>query len=203
MKRGFALSLLVSLAPLALAASPSLAVTYKFNESSGTVKWLGKKVAGQHDGVVKLKEGSLDTAAKGEKGRFVIDMASIENVDLKDSAEYKKKLEEHLKSPDFFNVEKFPQATLVIKDLKPDAKDKTLYTAKGDLTIKGITKPIEMPATIVEKDGKASIKSSFKINRIEWDIRYNSGKFFDPKQLGDKMIDDQVQFDVNLEGTKA
>lgn len=202
MKHGFALSLLVSLAPLAF-SQQGLAVTYKFGENSGSIKWLGKKVSGQHDGLVKLKEGALDPEAKGEKGRFVIDMTSIENIDLKDSAEYKKKLEDHLKSADFFNVEKYPQATLVIKELKPDAKDKTLYTAKGDLTIKGITKPVEMPATIVEKDGKATVKSSFKVNRLDWDIRYNSGKFFDVKKLGDKIIDDQVQFDVNLEGNKA
>ncbi len=203
MKRGFAYGLFLTLAPLAFSASQALAVTYKFSESGSTIKWLGKKVAGAHDGQVKLKEGTLDLESKGEKGRFVIDMSSIENIDLKAQAEYKKKLEDHLKSADFFNVEKFPQATLVLKDLKPNPNDKTQYTAKGDLTIKGITKPVEMPATIVEKDGKASVKSSFKINRLDWDIRYNSGKFFDVKQLGDKMIDDQVQFDIDLQGNKA
>ena len=198
MKASVLAGLLISVAPLL--AWEASAAPYKFTSEDSTVKWVGKKVAGNQDGTVKLKEGTLDLAAKGDKGRFVIDLKSIENSDLKGQDEWKKKLEDHLKSPDFFNVEKFPEATLVVKDLKADAKDKTKYSAKGDLTIKGITKPVSFPVTIVEKDGKASVESALKINRLEWDIRYNSGKFFDPKQLGDKLIDDEIEFDVKLNG---
>jgi polyisoprenoid-binding protein YceI len=192
-----------SLVSLALAWSLQLsAAPYQFDASDSTIKWVGKKIAGQHNGEVKLKEGSLDPQAKGEKGKFVIDLTTIESHDLKGQDEWKGKLEGHLKSADFFNVEKFPQAVLVLKELKPDAKDKTKYEAKGDLTIKGITKSITVPATIVEKDGKATVNSKFKINRLDWDIRYNSGKFFDPKQLGDKMISDDVEFEVQLNSKK-
>lgn len=183
-----------------LVAMEASAAVYKFAADGSTVTWVGKKVSGQHDGTVKLKEGTLDPAAKGEKGRFVIDMKTIDCSDLKGQDEWKKKLEDHLKSADFFNVDKFPEASLVVKELAADAKDKTKYTAQGDLTIKGITKPISFPATIVEKDGKVNVKSEFKVNRIDWDVRYNSGKFFDPKQLGDKLIYDDIEFKVDLSG---
>jgi polyisoprenoid-binding protein YceI len=180
----------------------SFAAVYKINPTESTVKWVGKKVSGQHDGVVRIKDGTFDPEGKQDKGRFVIDMASIENVDMKGQDEYKKKLEDHLKSDDFFSVSKHPEATLVLKTLKSDPKDKTKYEAAGELTIKGITKPVTMPATIVEKDGKVQVQSEFKINRINWDVRYNSAKFFDVKKLGDKLINDDIEFAVNLVGEK-
>jgi len=164
--------------------------------NSNTLKWTGTKLAGAHDGTVKLKEGKLDLDGKAEKGRFVFDMKSIQNSDLK--GEWKTKLEDHLKSADFFDVQKHPEAVLVIRELKADAKDKTKYEAKGDLTIKGITKPMTFPATITQEKGKTLVNAKFTLNRLDWDIRYNSGKFFDPKALGDKLILDDIGFESVL-----
>ncbi len=197
--------LVASFASLGLTWSlSSYAAAYKISPAESTVAWIGKKeiVQSQHDGVIKIKDGVLDLDGKQEKGRFVFDMASIENVDLKDKPDMKKKLEDHLKSDDFFGISKHPEATLVLKSLKPDAKDKTKYEATGDLTIKGITKPVTIPAKIVEKDGKVQVESKFSINRLDWDIRYNSPKAFDIKALGDKAIKDNVDFDVKLVGQK-
>ncbi|MCX6131940.1 MAG: YceI family protein, partial [Proteobacteria bacterium] len=131
-----------------------------------------------------------------DKGRFLFDMKSIQDTDL--TGEWKAKLEGHLKSPDFFNVEKFPEAVLVVKELKQDAKDKTHYEVKGELTVKDITKPVSIPATISQEKGKTKVSAKFTINRLDWDIRYNSGKFFDPKVLGDKLILDDLDFEVAL-----
>jgi polyisoprenoid-binding protein YceI len=164
--------------------------------NSNTLKWTGTKLAGAHDGTVKLKEGKLDLNGKADKGRFVFDMKSIQNSDLQ--GEWKTKLEDHLKSADFFDVQKHPEAVLVIKELKADAKDKTKYEAKGDLTIKGITKPLTFPATITQEKGKTLVNAKFTLNRLDWDIRYNSGKFFDPKALGDKLILDDIGFESVL-----
>jgi polyisoprenoid-binding protein YceI len=184
----------------------SFASAYKIDPAQSTVKWESKKVVkqlGGHDGVIKIKEGTIDLNGKQEKGRFVIDMTSIENMDLAEKdPEGKKKLEKHLKSDDFFSVAKHPEATLVLKSLKPDPKEKTQYEAAGDLTIKGITKPVTFPATITEKDGKVTVDSKFAINRTEWDVRYNSKKFFDLKKLGDRAIEDDINFKVDLVGQK-
>ena len=79
------------------------AATYTF-DNSNAIHWVAKKVVGGHNGEVKLIEGKLDLESKTEKGRFVLDMKSINSQDL--TGEWKTKLESHLKSADFFEVEK-------------------------------------------------------------------------------------------------
>ncbi len=180
---------------LFFASSSVFAASYQF-DGSNSLKWTAKKLAGEHQGDVKLKDGTLNLDGKSDKGRFVFDLKSINNTDL--NGEWKAKLEGHLKSPDFFNVDKFPEAVFVIKEAKQDPKDKSKYEVKGDLTIKDITKPVAFPATIKEEKGKALVTAKLTINRLDWDIRYNSGKFFDPKALGDKLILDDVNFAFDL-----
>ncbi|KAB2864196.1 MAG: STAS domain-containing protein [Exiguobacterium chiriqhucha] len=111
--------------------------------------WLGKKVTGQHNGTIDLKSGTLDVEGNTiHSGKFVIDMTSIKNVDLTD-AETNGKLIGHLKSDDFFSVEKYPEATLTITE-KAEFNGNTAHV-KGDLTIKGITNPVEFDVT---RDGQ-------------------------------------------------
>lgn len=158
--------------------------------SKSTLKWTGKKVTGEHYGTVKIKSGSLDLD-KGQ-GSFVIDMNSIDCEDL--SGEWKQKLEGHLKSPDFFNVAKYPESKFKLTKVKKESGDK--YTFTGDLTVKDITKPISFPVTVAKKGDMTTVAGKFTIDRLKWDIKYNSGKFFE--KLGDKMIYDDIHFDLNL-----
>jgi polyisoprenoid-binding protein YceI len=198
--------LVASFASLGLTwSASSFATTYKIDPAQSSVKWLGVKeilVESKHDGVVKIKEGTLDLAGTKEKGRFIIDMTSIESLDLKEKPDSKKKLESHLKSDDFFSVSKHPEAILVIKSLTPDPKVKADYEAAGDLTIKGITKPVNFKATITENADKVKAVSKFTINRLDWDVRYNSPKFLDLKTMGDKAIKNDIAFDIVLVGLK-
>jgi polyisoprenoid-binding protein YceI len=159
------------------------------NVSESTVTWKGYKVTGSHEGTIKLKSGHLEM--DGDKltgGEFVVDMTTIENSDL--DGESKGKLEGHLKSDDFFGVEKHPTASLVFTSAKPFNKNS--YTVTGDLTIKGITKPVTLVVSIFE--GKAT--ATVKIDRAEFDVRYGSGSFFD--NLGDKAIYDEFDLVVDL-----
>jgi polyisoprenoid-binding protein YceI len=184
-------------------SAASFAAAYKIDPAQSSVKWSGAKVVlGEHNGFVKIKEGTLDFDGKTEKGRFVIDMNSIECQDLKEKPDMKKKLEGHLKSDDFFSVSKHPEAVLVIKSLKPDAKDKSKYEASGDLTIKGATHPISFTAEVKEKTDKViKLKSDIEIKRTLWGVNYNSPSGgVDLKTLGDKAIKDEVQFKVELVG---
>ncbi|PJC61850.1 MAG: YceI family protein, partial [Flavobacteriales bacterium CG_4_9_14_0_2_um_filter_32_27] len=100
--------------------------------------------------------------------------------------EYKGKLEGHLNSPDFFDTQNHIIAILKINSTKKTKG--SIFTVKADLTIKGITKPIEFPATIEIKDGKVAAYAEVQVDRTLYDIKYGSGKFFEG--LGDKMIDD-------------
>lgn len=160
------------------------------------VKWVGKKVTGQHDGTLKIKSGSVEL--EGDEivgGEFVLDMTSISNLDIEDPT-WKAKLENHLKSDDFFNVEKFPEGKFKIT--KINKKSDTDIEINGDLTIKNITKPVVFLSNINKNDTAHSASAKTAINRTEWDIKYNSGKWFDPNQLGDKLIYDEIDIELNL-----
>lgn len=169
----------------------------KINTKVSSVEWVGKKVTGQHNGLITIKEGQLnlhDGHLSG--GKVVIDMSSITCTDLK-AEKGGKKLVGHLNSADFFDVANHETATLEITGAKKTEGNKHLVS--GKLTIKGITHPISFPATIEVKDGRLGAFAEVKVDRTLYDIKYNSGKFFDG--LGDKMIDDEfiIKFKIAAE----
>jgi polyisoprenoid-binding protein YceI len=165
------------------------AQTKKIDVKASTIKWVGKKVTGEHSGTVNFKEGAV--VLKGKKlvgGSFTVDMTSLTSTDL--TGEYQGKLNGHLKADDFFGTEKYPTATLVIKTIGTKSKD--LYTATADLTIKGITKPVTFDIAVNEN----TATTAFKVDRTKYDIKYGSGSFFDG--LGDKTIKDEFELAVSL-----
>jgi polyisoprenoid-binding protein YceI len=116
-------------------------------------------------------------------------MTSLISTDLEGDS--KAKLEGHLKSDDFFSVEKHPTSTLVFTNVKSTGKNS--YEVTGDLTIKGITKPITFDVSIYGNKATATAK----IDRAEYNVRYGSGSFFD--NLGDKTIYDEFDLVVDLQ----
>ncbi len=178
-------------------AAPAAEMKVAFDPATSIIKWHGKKVTGKHDGEIKITEGSLSMAGEELKGgEFTIDMGSITDTDLTDAA-YNKKLITHLKSDDFFNVEKFPTAVLKIKNAKSvHGFTGPTYEVTADLTIKGKTNEVKFPAMIKTKDGKTTATANITIDRTKWDIKYGSGKFF--TGLGDKVIYDEFNLDIAL-----
>ena len=151
--------------------------------------WLGEKVTGQHTGTINLQSGWLDWQDnKIVSGEFSIDMAS-----LKDS-EGSERLEGHLKSDDFFGVEKFPLAKLVITG--STSFDKGTGVVTGTLTIKGISNPVEFKSTMQKNDEGVWFYSNIIVDRTKYNVRFGSGSFFD--NLGDKTIYDEFKLKVNL-----
>ncbi len=174
----------------------SQAQTYKADTDQTQVKWLGKKVTGEHTGFINLKEGNL-VVSNGQVtgGMFVIDMASMTNTDI-ESAEYNAKLVGHLKSDDFFGVATYPTATFKIKSVKAVKEDDATHHFTGDITIKGKTMEMTIPATVKVEGDMISATSSFDIDRSKFDVKYGSGSFFDG--LGDNLIYDDFNLSVNL-----
>lgn len=168
--------------------------TYKINKETSSVEWVGKKVTGEHFGIVKVKDGNV--AIDGDQitgGTVIMDMNTIEVHDIED-AETNAKLKGHLMSDDFFGVKNFPTATLTINKVeKIKGNNHTIY---GELTIKGKTEAVEIPATVIVKDDKVVTVGELTIDRTKFGIRYGSGQFFE--DLGDKMIYDDftVKFKV-------
>ncbi|AVR44008.1 YceI family protein [Christiangramia fulva] len=155
-----------------------------------TIEWTGEKVTGSHNGTIKLQKGHFifeDDEIVG--GEFIMDMSSIKVTDLE--GEYRQKLEGHLKSEDFFGVEKYPTAKLVITNAAKKANN--VYGIVGDLTIKEETHPVTFDLKLND-DNTATTKLT--IDRSKYNVRYGSGSFFD--NLGDKTIYDNFDLDVNL-----
>ncbi|UJH68075.1 YceI family protein [Allomuricauda sp. SCSIO 65647] len=158
---------------------------------ASTVTWKAYKVTGSHTGTVDLKSGALmfDDNGKLSGGEFEVDMTSLISTDLE--GEYKGKLEGHLKSDDFFSVANHPTSKLVFTNVK--ASGKNSYEVTGDLTIKGITKPVTFDVSIYGSKATATMK----VDRAQYDVRYGSGSFFE--NLGDKTIYDEFDLVVDLE----
>lgn len=167
---------------------------YNADPVSSKIVWTGKTIAKEHKGTVTLKDGWL-TWKDGKilSGEFVIDMNSITNNDLNEE-KMKSMLEGHLKSDDFFGVEKYPVSKIVISD--PVTFKDGASVIKGDLTIKGKTLPVEFNTTASESGNVITYFTSISFDRSKYDVRYGSGSFF--SDLGDKAIDDIITLNVTL-----
>lgn len=168
--------------------------TVAVDTTDSVISWKGYKVLGSHEGTISLKSGDLqmqDGALVG--GSFVIDMGTINCTDL--TGEYKGKLEGHLKSADFFGVEKFPTATFNITNVVSRGTTGS-YKITGDLTIKETTKPVRFNVQITEENGQQIATGEVEIDRSDFDVRYGSGSFFD--NLGDNTIYDEFDLGIRL-----
>lgn len=193
MKKVFFLPLL---AILAMAATSPTA--YKVDLVSSNIVWKGYKVTGEHTGTVKLKNGNLQlTDGKLVGGAFEVDMATITNIDMEGGTAAK--LVGHLKSDDFFGVEKYPTAKFVITRAIP-TDSKGNYKIVGNLTIKETTKEVKFQANLSESNGQVTATGKITIDRSEYNVRYGSGSFFD--NLGDKTIYDEFDLNVTLVAKK-
>ena len=112
------------------------------------------------------------------------------------------KLQGHLRSPDFFEIEKYPEAKFVItkvEKLATAAADGATHKLVGNLTIKNKTNPIEVMAKIALENNQWHAKGSTEIkDRTQYDIVYNSQKFTALSKLGDKMIEDNIKVSFDL-----
>jgi len=172
---------------------------YKVDVNKSKISWKGFKPTGSHYGSLMIKKGHFiinDDQIIG--GEFTIDMNSIVDLDMPADNEYNAKLVNHLKSEDFFGVEKHPTASFKITTVQPKG-DKTLI--KGDLTIKNITNTVTFIATVHNNGEVLHVKSeTFKIDRSKWDVKYKSKSFFD--DLADKFIYDDMEISFDLEARK-
>lgn len=162
---------------------------YTADTAQTKLLWLGEKVTGQHTGTIKLQSGWLTWKDnKIISGEFNIDMASLKE------SENNERLMSHLKSDDFFSVEKFPVSTLVITGSTPFGNGNGVVT--GNLIIKGITNPIEFKAALKKEEKGMWFYSNITVDRTKYNIRYGSGTFFD--NLGDKTVFDEFRLKVSL-----
>ncbi len=179
---------------VALKSAAVKAQVFKVDNENSKLTWLAKKATGEHNGTVKVSNGSFTVENNALKtGSFDIDTRTIANTDLTDESA-NAKLVGHLKSEDFFSAEKFPKANFVISSAAKTSGNQ--YNVKGKLTIKGITNEVSFPATIAVNGKKLTANAKITIDRTKYDIKFRSKNFFE--NLGDKVIYDDFDIDVAL-----
>lgn len=182
---------LVFIASLAFAQKNA---NFKIDPSRSIVKWAGKKiVGGQTEGTITVASGWLELASNQLKGaEIIMDTKSIQ------SDKAPKRLIDHLKNEDFFDVEKFPTAKFVVEKVQ-QVKGQSMVS--GRITIKGITKAISFPAEITKgKDLVVAKASNVKVDRTQFGVQYKSGSIF--SGLGDGAIEDNFILDITLTAVK-
>ena len=168
-------------------APPSLpGVQYRFSEAGSTLGWVGAKVTASHPGSFQKFSGIIGVADNDvtKSAVFVsIDAASITTGDSP-------KLLAHLKSADFFDVEKFPVVTFTSTAIQPAGEGGSSHKVTGTLDLHGVQKSITFPATITASADAVTVKAEFSINRKDFNIVY-PGK-------PDDLIRDEVLLKLDL-----
>lgn len=101
----------------------------------------------------------------------------------------------HLRSPDFFDVAKYPQITFVSKSVARTSP--TAGTLTGDLTMHGVTKAVAVPVTMAfYENGRGRFRGTFRLNRRDYGIVYNSAV----NPIEDEI---EVQFNMSLAEKKG
>ena len=200
MKRHLTATRRITLLATALLVTASVwaQVPLKVDPSATKPVWTGTKVTGSHHGTIDVTDGRVEWNADGLSGAtMTLDMASIKNTDL--NQESAAKLERHLKSADFFNTAEFGTATFrtaTVNKIMGAEAGKPNFTVTGDLTIKGITKPITFDVLAWREGKNARVAGTAVFNRADYDVRYGSASFFN--DIGDKMIEDNVMLTFDL-----
>jgi polyisoprenoid-binding protein YceI len=167
-----------------------------FNVTNSTVFWTGTAEVGKaHMGTINASSGTIRVAnGKIVGGEINLDLKSLAVTDL--TGEEKADLEKHLKATDFFEVAKFPTGKFKINEIMPGRDQNFNTILSGDLTLKGVTKNVNIPANVKIEGGKLTATTpTFSINRVDFGIKYASSLV---EKVKDKIIKDAVLLRIEL-----
>ena len=167
---------------------------FKIVSTQSNIDWVGKKVTGAHNGTIAVKEGELMlNNGKLTGGKIIADIASIKIQDITDPAT-NAQFAGHLASDDFFSTEKYPEAALEITSVSGNH-------VEGNLTIKGISHPVDFDAAINVNGNQLTATGKLVIDRTKYEMKFRSGNFF--KDLGDTLIYNDFELNVNVTAKTA
>jgi polyisoprenoid-binding protein YceI len=174
--------------------------SHRIDIQKSRVEWVGRNLLSRHFGTLKLRSGEIEVRdARIDCGKFTVDMDSIENVDIEDST-MRKLLIAHLKSDDFFDVQRFPTAEfqlskiITLEDAKPGNPNSEVC---GTLTLRGMSNDIAFPAIIAPTpDGLLAVDAHLDVDRTRWNVRYASGKLYE--KIGKHLVNDEISIGLKL-----
>jgi polyisoprenoid-binding protein YceI len=162
---------------------------YQITPQNSKIAFVGSKVTGSHNGSFQQFSGDINYLGDPEKSRvnITIDVDSLTTDD--------EGLTKHLKTADFFDVAKHPQATFVSTAIKAGGEKGATHTITGNLTMHGVTKAVTFPATIAVTPDTATVDSTFSINRKDFGINYAGA--------ANNLIRDEVVLTLEIRAKKA
>lgn len=172
--------------------------TYQIDTEKSVIEWTGRNINNRHYGRIALSGGEV-VVSKGLplSGRFVLDMTSITNLDLQDEG-WRGMLHQHLKSDDFFDVERYPEATFELRGAAPIAAatpGTPNVEIAGLLTVKDTARPLCFPAMVAaQEDGALKAQAALDLDRTLWNISYGSGRLFE--RLGMHLVHDLISIEL-------
>lgn len=176
--------------PMPAAVAEASARRFTFDQKASKIGFVGKKVTGSHAGGFQTFSGVVEVGPGGvDKGTvsLSIDMASV----FSDS----ERLTGHLKSPDFFDVDKNPTTTFTSSSIAAGEGGAKLVS--GTLDLHGVKKGVTFPATITATDSAVTVKATFLLNRKDFAINY-------PGKANDLISDDvELTFDISASPAAA
>jgi polyisoprenoid-binding protein YceI len=185
------LALVLLLPALALAAPAVYKVDSDHSGVGFSIRHFVSNIPGRFkdfDGVIKYD--AQNPAASSVS--FTIQAASIDT----DNSDR----DNHLKSPDFFDVAKFP--TLTFSSTSVKAVDANTLEVTGDMTIKGVTKKVTVPVDILgtvkgPRGEKAGFETTFTLDRKEYGITWNRAL-----DTGGAILGDDVKISISVESDR-
>jgi polyisoprenoid-binding protein YceI len=167
--------------------------TWNLDPVHSTVGFEVDYLAGTFRGQFRDAQAQL---ALGEQGARIEGAAQVASVDVKDE-----NLAAHLQSPDFFDAERHPTLTFVADEIDLDGES---VTAPGEITIKGVTKPVEVTGTISDPivdaygNDRFGLRLSARVDRTEFGVDWNT-----PLPTGDPALANDVAIIAELQLVKA
>lgn len=185
----------------AVPEASDVSAVFNVDPTASVVNWEGSKIIGDsHTGTIPVTTGQLMVSGGNiVGGKFSLDIRNITNTDMP-ADEGGDKLVGHLKSPDFFDTEKFPMAEFNLVQIQPATADNAegiTHNLRGNLTLKGETRSVSIPATVIMEDGQLKASTpKFTINRKDWGMNYGSD---DIEGLAkDRIISNDVGLEIML-----
>lgn len=180
--------------------TPATDGTFPVNTEASAIYWTGRNLFNFHTGSLRLSDGSVHIdGGHLRSGHFTIDMHSLQCADLADAG-YNAMLIAHLKHSDFFLADENPVARFAITGAIPHDQATPgvpNYTIRGELTLRGVTLPLEFPAVIAQSpDGTYTAQATLEFDRTLWGAEYGSGKLF--ARLGQHVVNDFVQLQLKV-----
>jgi len=178
--------------------------TYQLDVKKSKILWDNGKTMGGHHGYMLFNSGTFDFTPRNiiGNGSFIINMNSMGATDGDDAhnAVVKKKL----RADNYFAMDKYPTATMNVMQVIPIGYS-TTYKIIGDLTIKGVTNPVEFTATLITKGNTLTAKAITTIDRLKWHIDMQAAN--QPWNLlgavQNKVTPGEILIELNLVFTKA